>query len=60
MNWPKLVVLWTDAAVWALVLAVGVYVVAVLRRPDRAATWQRVFRSAPALASAWCWCWRWA
>ena len=52
MNWAKLVVLWTDAAVWALVLAVVIYAVAVLRRPDRAASWQRVFRSAPALASS--------
>ncbi len=52
MNTPKLVLLWTDAAIWALVLAGVVYAVAVMRRPDRAATWQRVFRDGPALASS--------
>jgi peptide/nickel transport system permease protein len=52
MNLPKLVMLWTDAAIWALVLAIAVYAVAMLRRPDRAASWQRVFRDAPALASS--------
>jgi peptide/nickel transport system permease protein len=49
---PKIVLLWTDAAVWALLLAIGAYVWWVRRQPERAARWGRVFRSAPALASS--------
>ncbi len=49
---PKIVLLWTDAAIWALLLAIGAYVWWVRRQPERAARWGRVFRSAPALASS--------
>jgi peptide/nickel transport system permease protein len=48
----KLVLLWTDAAVWLLVLAALVYVVHVRRTPNLAANWRKVFGDAPALASA--------
>jgi peptide/nickel transport system permease protein len=49
---PKLVLLWTDLAVWALAAAVLGYVVWLLRHPERAAAWARVFRSGSALASS--------
>jgi peptide/nickel transport system permease protein len=49
---PKIVVLWTDAAIWLMVAALLAYTVLVLRRPQLAATWQRVFRNGPALASS--------
>ncbi len=49
---PKLVLLWTDAAVWLLIATLVAYVVLVLRRPQLAANWGRVFRNAPALASS--------
>jgi peptide/nickel transport system permease protein len=49
---PKLVVLWTDAAIWLLLTAMVAYAVMVLRRPQLAANWRKVFRDAPALASA--------
>lgn len=49
---PKIVILWTDAAIWALFLAIVAYVLWVRRDGDRAARWARVFRSAPALGSA--------
>ena len=49
---PKFVLLWTDAAIWLLLLAVLVYGVMVLRRPQLAANWGKVFRNAPALASS--------
>jgi peptide/nickel transport system permease protein len=49
---PKLVLLWTDLAVWVLAAAVLGYVVWLLRHPERAALWARVFRSGPALASS--------
>ena len=49
---PKIVVLWTDAAVWLLVLALLGYVLMVRRRPNLAANWRRVFADAPALASS--------
>jgi peptide/nickel transport system permease protein len=49
---PKFVLLWTDAAVWLLVAALVAYVVLVLRRPQLAANWGKVFRDAPALASS--------
>jgi peptide/nickel transport system permease protein len=49
---PKLVLLWTDAAVWLLVIAMGVYAVHVRRTPNLAANWRKVFGDAPALASA--------
>jgi peptide/nickel transport system permease protein len=49
---PKFVLLWTDAAIWLLLLAVLAYVVSVLRNPELAAKWGRVFRNGPALASS--------
>lgn len=49
---PKLVILWTDAAIWALVLGLIAYAAVVVRQPNLAASWRKVFRSAPALASS--------
>ncbi len=49
---PKLVLLWTDAAIWLLVLALVVYAVVVLRSPGLRANWRKVFRDAPALSSS--------
>ncbi|ODV12501.1 MAG: peptide ABC transporter permease [Rubrivivax sp. SCN 70-15] len=49
---PKFVLLWTDAAVWLLFAALLGYVVMVLRRPQLAANWGRVFRDGAALASS--------
>jgi len=49
---PKLVVLWTDAVMWALVAALLVYARIVWRNPNLRASWGRVLRDAPAFASA--------
>ena len=49
---PKFVLLWTDAAIWLLVAALVAYAMSVLRKPELAAKWGRVFRDAPALASS--------
>lgn len=49
---PKFVLLWTDAALWLLVAALVSYVWLVLRRPNLAAAWRKVFSDAPTLASA--------
>jgi peptide/nickel transport system permease protein len=49
---PKLVLLWTDAAVWLLVAALLVYAIHVRRTPNLAANWRKVFGDAPALASS--------
>jgi peptide/nickel transport system permease protein len=49
---PKFVVLWTDAAVWSLLACALAYALMVLRSPNLAATWRKVFRNAPALCSA--------
>jgi peptide/nickel transport system permease protein len=49
---PKLVLLWTDAAIWILVAALVGYAVMVLRRPQLSANWSKVFRDGPALASS--------
>jgi peptide/nickel transport system permease protein len=48
----KFVFLWTDITVWALVGFCTAYGVAVLRSPNLAASWRRVFRDAPAMCSA--------
>jgi peptide/nickel transport system permease protein len=48
---PQFVLLWTDAAIWLLVAAAIAYCVGVLRRPELARSWAKVFRNAPALAS---------
>ena len=49
---PKFVLLWTDAAVWALVLATLGYAWMVRRHANLRATWIKVFQSPPALASS--------
>ena len=49
---PKFVLLWTDAVMWALVVAMLVYAGFVQRRAPLKASWARVFRDAPAFASA--------
>ena len=49
---PSFVLLWTDAAIWLLVAAIGAYAVTVLRKPDLAANWRKVFADAAALTSA--------
>jgi peptide/nickel transport system permease protein len=48
----KFVLLWTDAAVWLLLIALVIYVLHVRRTPTLAANWRKVFGDAPALASA--------
>lgn len=52
MNLPKIVVLWTDAAVWSLAVALLAYIVVVVRNPGLSANWRKVFRDGPALASS--------
>jgi peptide/nickel transport system permease protein len=47
----KIVVLWTDVTVWALLAAAIAYGVMVLRNPGLRANWRKVFRDAPALSS---------
>jgi peptide/nickel transport system permease protein len=49
---PQFVLLWTDAAVWLLVLACAHYARHVLRHPNLKASWAKVFQDAPALASS--------
>ncbi len=49
---PKIVLLWTDAAMWLLVIAILVYGWIVRRDPGLTDTWRKVFRNAPALASS--------
>jgi peptide/nickel transport system permease protein len=49
---PKFVLLWTDAAIWLLVVGLVAYGAMVVRNPGWAANWRKVFRDAPALASA--------
>ena len=49
---PKFVLLWTDAAIWLLLLALVVYAVVVLRSPGLSANWRKVFRDAAALSSS--------
>lgn len=49
---PKFVMLWTDVAVWLLLAALVAYAFSVSRRPNLAASWGKVFRNAPALASS--------
>jgi peptide/nickel transport system permease protein len=49
---PKLVLLWTDAAIWLLVAALVAYAIHVRRTPNLAANWRKVFGNAPALASS--------
>ena len=49
---PKFVLLWTDAAIWLMAAALVLYVWRVLKAPERAARWGRVFRDGAALASS--------
>jgi peptide/nickel transport system permease protein len=49
---PKIVILWTDAAVWLMVLALLAYGWSVWRTPEKRQRWGRVFRDAGALASS--------
>ena len=49
---PKFVLLWTDAVMWALVVALLVYARVVWRSPTLRASWTLVFRDAAAFASA--------
>ena len=49
---PKFVLLWTDAALFALVVLVGVYALRVSRSRTLRATWARVVQRAPAMCSA--------
>jgi peptide/nickel transport system permease protein len=49
---PKFVLLWTDAAMWLLALALLGYTLVVLRRPALAANWRKVFADAAALSSS--------
>lgn len=48
----KFVLLWTDAALWALFVALIAYAVRVRRAPHLRATWEKVLRDPPALCSA--------
>lgn len=49
---PKFVLLWTDVAVWLLLVALVAYGWMVTRRPNLAANWGKVFRNGAALASS--------
>ena len=49
---PKIVILWTDAAIWLLLAAMAGYLWLVLRRPQLKANWRKVFHDGPALASS--------
>ncbi len=49
---PKFVLLWTDAAVWLLVVSALAYARFVMTRSNLRANWVKVFRDAPALASS--------
>jgi peptide/nickel transport system permease protein len=49
---PKLVLLWTDVAMWLMAAALAGYVLMVLRRPGLRANWTKVFGDAAALSSS--------
>ena len=49
---PKIVLLWTDAAMWLLVAALVAYGWHVCASPALATTWRKVFRDPAALASS--------
>jgi peptide/nickel transport system permease protein len=49
---PRIVILWTDAALWLLVLGALFYARHVLKHPPLRATWGKVFQNAPALCSS--------
>jgi peptide/nickel transport system permease protein len=52
MPMPKIVLLWTDAAIWLLVAALVGYIWAVRRKPSLSASWRKVFADSAALASS--------
>ena len=49
---PKFVLLWTDAVLWVMAVALVAYIVYVWRSPARSANWRKVFRDPAALASS--------
>ncbi|HPO20676.1 MAG TPA: ABC transporter permease, partial [Rubrivivax sp.] len=49
---PKLVLLWTDAAMWAMALALLGYVLLLRRRPGLRANWARVFADPAAMSAS--------
>lgn len=49
---PQFVFLWTDIALWAMVLVTVLYAVHVARSPNLRSTWYRVLTDAPAMCSA--------
>jgi peptide/nickel transport system permease protein len=49
---PKIVLLWTDAAIWLLLVALIGYGFVVSRSPGLSANWRKVFRDAGALGSS--------
>jgi peptide/nickel transport system permease protein len=49
---PKIVILWTDAAIWLMTAALVAYALSVWRVPEKRQRWGRVFRSGAALASS--------
>jgi peptide/nickel transport system permease protein len=48
----KFVPLWTDVTIWVMVAFFVIYGVAVVRSPNLAGSWRRVFRDAAAMCSA--------
>lgn len=49
---PQFVFLWTDVALFAMLLVVAIYAVHVWRTPTLRSTWRRVAQDAPAMCSA--------
>lgn len=49
---PKLVILWTDYVVYALLICAFIYVWHVRRQPNLQATWKKVFREPASLCAA--------
>jgi peptide/nickel transport system permease protein len=49
---PKIVLLWTDVAIWLLVAGLVAYAFVIRRNPDMRATWRKVFRDSAPVASA--------
>jgi peptide/nickel transport system permease protein len=49
---PKIVLLWTDVAMWLLMAALAAYIWHVRRSPNLLAVWRKVFTSGPAMSSS--------
>ena len=47
----KVVILWTDVALWAMFAALVFYIARLIRRPHLRANWQRVLRDPAALSA---------